>query len=161
MYKIQQKIKAYLTKKTSRELMRETWVWCGTIYSIKEWHKNKKFRKQTLDTLYEFFGLSRDDYYKKSIKVSSWYEDALWILFRQRREKLWMSKSFVAKQIKWTERHLTRIETWDTTYRINSYYLKELLNLYQFNQEEINLIMTYVLSLSDIISLSKNENVLE
>lgn len=161
MHKIQEELQEYLWKYSARKLREETWIWCGTIYSIKEWHKNKKYTKQTLDTLYEFFSLSVDDFYKDNIKVYSWYEDALGVLFKTRREKLGLSKNEVAKQIKWTERHLTRIETGDSSYRINSYYLKELLKLYQFTQDEANQIMAYVLALSDIINLSKNENVLD
>lgn len=161
MQTIQEELNEYLWKYSARKLREETWIGCWTIYAIKDWHKNKKYTKQTLDTLYEFFSLKVDDFYKDNIKIHSWYEDALWILFRTRREKLWFTKHEVAKQIKGTERHLTRIETGDSNYRVNSYYLRELIKLYQFTQDEANLIMAYVLSLSDIINLSKKENVLD
>lgn len=161
MHKIQEYLQEYIELNSARKLRQETWIGCWTIYSIKDWHKNKKYTKQTLDTLYEFFSIEIDDFYKENIKIHSWHEDALWLLFKTRREKLGLTKHDVAKQIKWTERHLTRIETGDSSYRVNSYYLKELIKLYKFNQDEANQIMSYILSLSDIINLSKAENVLD
>jgi len=155
MYKIQEKLKEYLQDKSARKLREETWVWCGTIYSIINTDENKKYRKQTLDVLYKFFDLQIDDFYQEKIKVYAKYNNALWLLFKSRRESLKLSKHYVAKKIKWTERHLTRIEKGDTTYRMNSYYLKELIKLYNFNKEEVDKIISYILTLSDIINLAK------
>lgn len=161
MHKIQIKIKQYLEKDSARKFRDETWIWSWTIYSIKNWHKNKKYTKQTLDTIYDFFGLEKDLFYKENLKLNSWQEDPLWLLFKQRRELLWYKRAEVAKLIKWSDRHLRRIEAGDSTFRINSYYVKELVKLYDFTWEEINQIMFYITSLSDIISLSKKWDVLE
>jgi len=148
----------FLENFSARKLREETGIWCGTIYAIKDWHKNKKYTKHTLDTLYEFFNLEKDLFYTENLKIHYQNENPFWILFKTRREKLWFTKHEVAKKIKWTERHLTRIESWDSSYRINSYYLKELIVLYNFDQGQANQIMSYVLSLGDIIDLTKQEN---
>ena len=157
MYKIQNKIKDFLDKKSARKLMQETWIGSWAIYSIMNWHKNKKYTKQTLDAIYDFFWLQKDIFYNENIKLHSGQGDPLWILFKKRREKLWLKREKVAKLIKWTDRHMRRIEAWDSTYKINSYYIKKLVELYQFNPEETNSIMFYISSLSDILKLVKEK----
>ena len=77
-------------------------------------------------------------------------------LLKKRRDKLWLSKKDVAKIIKWTEREMTRIESWDVAPKFNSYYLRELIKLYKFSESEWNQIKWYVASLHDIIELNRN-----
>ncbi len=154
---IQQRIKEFLEKNNMKKLRQETWIWCKAIYSIKNWHRNKKYTAQTLDTLYEFFELKKDKFYKDNMK--KWLksdESVLWNLMKTRREKLNLSKKEVAKMIKWTEREITRIEAWDVAPKFNSYYLRELLRLYGFSEPEWNQIRWYVASLHDIIELNRN-----
>lgn len=161
MYIIQNKLKEYIKLRSVRKFQEETWIGSWTIYSIMNWHKNKKYTKQTLDTLYDYFHLKIDVFYNENIKINSWQYNPLWVLFRERREELGYKIEEVAKVIKWSDRHLRRIESWDSTFRINSYYIKELVKLYQFNWEETNQIMFYITSLTDIINLSKKRDVLD
>lgn len=138
-------------------LRHETWIWCKAIYSIMRWHKNKKYTSQTLDTLYDFFELEKDNFYKENQK--KWLksdESILWVLLKKKREQLQLSKKEVAKIIKWTEREMTRIESWDVAPKFNSYYLRELIKLYNFSDSEWNQIKWYVASLHDIIELNRN-----
>jgi len=83
-------------------------------------------------------------------------ESILWNLFKKKRESKLLSKKEVAKIIKWTEREITRIESWDVAPKFNSYYLRELLKLYEFSESESNQIRWYVASLHDIIELNRN-----
>jgi len=154
---LQEKIIHFLDTNNMKILRQETWIWCKAIYSIKNWHRNKKYTKQTLDTLYDFFNLKIDKYYIDNMK--KWLksdESILWVLLKKRRDKLWLSKKDVAKIIKWTEREMTRIESWDVAPKFNSYYLRELIKLYEFSESEWNQIKWYVASLHDIIELNRN-----
>jgi len=154
---IQDRIKEFLDQNNMKILRQETWIWCKAIYSIKNWHRNKKYTKQTLDTLYDFFNLTKDTFYIDNMK--KWLksdESILWVLLKNRRDKLWFSKKEVAKIIKWTEREMTRIEAWDVAPKFNSYYLRELIKLYNFSESEWNQIKWYVASLHDIIELNRN-----
>jgi|SaaInlStandDraft_7_1057024.scaffolds.fasta_scaffold04692_4 hypothetical protein len=154
---IQDRIKEFLDQNNMKILRQETWIWCKAIYSIKNWHRNKKYTKQTLDTLYDFFNLTKDTFYIDNMK--KWLksdESILWVLLKNRRDKLWFSKKEVAKIIKWTEREMTRIEAWDVAPKFNSYYLRELIKLYKFSESEWNQIKWYVASLHDIIELNRN-----
>ena len=154
---LQEKIIHFLDTNNMKILRQETWIWCKAIYSIKNWHRNKKYTKQTLDTLYDFFNLTKDTFYIDNMK--KWLksdESILWVLLKNRRDKLWFSKKEVAKIIKWTEREMTRIEAWDVAPKFNSYYLRELIKLYKFSESEWNQIKWYVASLHDIIELNRN-----
>ena len=154
---IQQRIKEFLDINNMKKLRHETWIWCKAIYSIMRWHKNKKYTSQTLDTLYDFFELEKDNFYKENQK--KWLksdESILWVLLKKKREQLQLSKKEVAKIIKWTEREMTRIESWDVAPKFNSYYLRELIKLYNFSDTEWNQIKWYVASLHDIIELNRN-----
>ena len=154
---IQQRIKEFLDINNMKKLRHETWIWCKAIYSIMRWHKNKKYTSQTLDTLYDFFELEKDNFYKENQK--KWLksdESILWVLLKKKREQLQLSKKEVAKIIKWTEREMTRIESWDVAPKFNSYYLRELIKLYNFSDSEWNQIKWYVASLHDIIELNRN-----
>ena len=154
---LQEKITSFLDNHWTKKLRQETWIWCKAIDSIKKGYKNKKYTKQTLDTLYEFFDIEKDKFYRDNLK--KWIksdESALWSLLRKKREQVWLSKKEVAKIIKWTERHLSRIEAWDMTPHFNSYYLREILKVYKFSEEDSNQIRWYVASLHDIIELNRN-----
>jgi len=154
---IQNKINDFLNENLVKDLRRETWIGCKAIYSIKNGYKNKKYTAQTLDILYEFFNIPKDDFYNENLK--KWLksdESILWILLKKRREKLNLTKIDVAKILKWTEREISRIEAWDVAPKLNSYYLKELLKLYKFSENERDQIRWYVSSLHDIIALNRN-----
>jgi len=154
---LQEKIVEFMSNNTINKLRLETWIWCKAMYSLKNWYKNKKYTKQTLDTLYDYFDIKQDEFYNENMK--KWLksdESILWNLFKKKRESKWLSKKEVAKIIKWTEREITRIESWDVAPKFNSYYLRELLKLYDFSESESNQIRWYVASLHDIIELNRN-----
>jgi len=153
---IQKKINDFLDENSVDELRKETWIGCKAIYSIRNGYKNKKYTNQTLDMLYEFFNVDKDDFYYENLK--KWLksdESILWSLLKKRREKLNLTKLDVANTLKWTVREISRIEAWDVAPKLNSYYLRELLKLYWFTESEWNQIRWYVSSLHDIIELNR------
>lgn len=154
MSKLEEKIIYYINTKWALKLRKETWIWMWNIYSFKN-KIDKTYTKQTLDILYDFFWLEKDSFYFSKLKREVWYKNSLWLLFKLKREELKLTKKDVAKQIKWSERHLSRIESWDSDYKLNSYYIKTLISLYNFSEVEKEYIKNYISSLKQIINLCK------
>lgn len=153
---LKEKIKKFLENHTVRELQKQAKVWAYVIYDLE--NEEKKFSKKVLDRLYDFFNLEKDDFYFSKLTKYKWYlYNPLWELLRKRREKLWLSREQVAKMIKWSDRHIRRLESWNMTYWSNYYYVKEIIKLYKFSKIEENQILSYVSSFSVIIELSKEE----
>lgn len=153
---LKEKIKKFLENHTVRELQKQAKVWAYVIYDLE--NEEKKFSKKVLDRLYNFFNLEKDDFYFSKLTKYKWYlYNPLWELLRKRREKLWLSIEQVAKMIKWSDRHIRRLESWNMTYWSNYYYVKEIIKLYKFSKIEENQILSYISSFSVIIELSKEE----
>lgn len=157
MYAIQSEIVDYIKEHGVRSLMNKTNVWSSTIYSIKDWLEDKWYRKKTLDSLYNFFKIPLDQFYFDKVENYKWSYDPLWAIFRARRIQLWLSIEKVAKDIKGTDRHIRRIESWAVNYDISGYYFQQLLKLYKFTKEERNKIFSYSISLYNILELWKKE----
>lgn len=152
-----EKIREYIDNNSARDLQQKCSVWAGTLYSLLK-KENKKYYKEQLDRIYNFFWLEKDDFYFEKIQKYKWNTyNPLWELLRNRRKELWLTLEQVAKKIKWTDRHLRRLEAWEVFYSENNYYMRELLKLYEFSKIEQNLILTYVNSLWIIIEINKNK----
>lgn len=152
-----EKIREYIDNNSARDLQQKCSVWAGTLYSLLK-KENKKYYKEQLDKIYDFFWLEKDDFYFEKIQKYKWNTyNPLWELLRNRRKELWLTLEQVAKKIKWTDRHLRRLEAWEVFYSENNYYMRELLKLYEFSKIEQNLILTYVNSLWIIIEINKNK----
>lgn len=158
MSRLQTEIINHIEKHGVRNLMENTKVGSSTIYSIKDWLENKWYRKKTLDSFYSFFKIPHDQFYFEKMENYKWNYDPLWIIFRAKRIQLWYSIWKVAKAIKWTDRHIRRIESWKVNYDISWYYFQELLKLYKFSKIERNKILSYSISLYDILELWKRES---
>lgn len=157
MCTIIEKIREYIDNNSARDLQQKCSVWAGTLYSLLK-KENKKYYKEQLDRIYNFFWLEKDDFYFEKIQKYKWNTyNPLWELLRNRRKELWLTLEQVAKKIKWTDRHLRRLEAWEVFYSENNYYMRELLKLYEFSKIEQNLILTYVNSLWIIIEINKNK----
>lgn len=152
MEKIQEEIKKYITCNWVRKLQKEAKVWASVIYSILN-NEEKKYYPEKLENIYNFFWLQKDNFFKKKVFKFKLY-NPLWKIFFLRRKKLWFSENFVAKKIKWSVRHLKRIESWDLkTY--DSFYIKEILELYNFSPLEKQKILNYLKSLKNILDIEK------
>lgn len=159
MEKIQEHIIDYLTSKWIRDLMLATGISSWTIYAIKNGQINRGYKKRILDSIYSFFWIPKDEFYRKSVLISP-SKNYLWQFFKIRRERLWYTKKQIAKLIKWEERHVRRFENWYINYNPNSYYFKKILDVYNLTDIEKQAVLEYVQSIKKIIKLEKSENVL-
>jgi hypothetical protein len=149
------KIRTYLKddERNSTTLSNATGVDVGIINSILS-GKRKKYRSTTLDILYEYFGIERDDYYKENLK--RWVmpvESILGSILRNRRIQMWYSIEDVANLVKWEERQLARIEAGDSLPSYQSYYISKLLPLYQFTPQEQEQIRWFICILKDMVKI--------
>lgn len=158
MTKLQTKINEYLKNNSIRSLMKETKVSCWIIYLLKDW-VNRKYSKRILDNIYSLLKIEKDEFYKKNVFIPQSHND-LWLFFKIRRERLWLSTNQVAKLIKWEERQVRNFENWFVDYKPNSYYFTKLVELYDINWEEKEKILRYSNSLKELLDLQKKEKFL-
>ena len=162
--KIKQKIREFLSKNSLTLLSDKTKIDPRQIKLILEDDKHK-FQQSTLDVLYDFFDLDKDSFYRDNLKIRYRPTEAvLWNILRGKRIKMWWSLSEVAYMIKWDERQLRRIESWDSLPSYKSYYITQLVKLYRFNPHEEEIIRWFICILSDMIKINNKydlENVEE
>lgn len=147
------------------DLSRQTGVSRSALRSLKNLKKSK-YRKQTLDVLYDFFGIDRDSFYKENMKKRHppTFTVIGNIMRLKRLEQHWSIED-VAKIIKWSPREMYRIEAGDSLPSYRSRYMTELLELYEFTEEEKNTIMWWIAIVKDLIKLNNKyeteEHILE
>lgn len=136
------------------DLSRQTGVSRSALRSLKNLKKSK-YRKQTLDVLYDFFDIDRDEFYKENMKKRHppTFTVIGNIMRLKRLEQHWSIEE-VAKIIKWSPRELYRIEAWDSLPSYRSRYMTELLELYEFTEEEKHTIMWWIAIVKDLIKLN-------
>lgn len=136
------------------DLSRQTGVSRSALRSLKNLKKTK-YRKQTLDVLYDFFDIDRDEFYKDNMKKRHppTFTVIGNIMRLKRLEQHWSIEE-VAKIIKWSPRELYRIEAWDSLPSYRSWYMTELLELYEFTEEEKHTIMWWIAIVKDLIKLN-------
>lgn len=144
---LQEKIKEYIEKNSVRELQKKVWVGANVIYAILN-SENRKYFKESLDKLYKFFDLAEDLFFKKNIILPK-RKNPLWKLLYLKRLKLGLSENEVAKKLKCSLRQLKRIELGDLK-NYDSYFVKEILKLYNFSEVEKEKIWKYCKSLKDL-----------
>lgn len=91
-------------------------------------------------------------------------DNVVWILFRMRREALGYEREEVANIIKCSLRNIFRIESGYVLSSPHSYIISQLLTLYQFNDQEVEVIRWYICLFKDMITLTKKydrENVID
>lgn len=135
-------------------LSRETGISRSALWSLKNLKKTK-YRKQTLDILYEYFDLDYDTFYKDNLRKRHPPTFAVIgnIMRLKRLEQHWSIEE-VAKMIKGSPRELYRIEAWDSLPSYRSRYMTELLELYEFTEEERHTIMWWIAIVKDLIKLN-------
>jgi len=157
---IQQKLNEYLCNWSLSGISQETWVDPRQIkillhYNLNSKSSNHKFTQRTLDAVYDFFDMDRDKFYLENL--SKWNkptEAILGTIFRKKRIAMWWSLDEVARQIKWDVRQLRRIESGDSLPSYKSYYITQLINLYEFNEEEQWTIRWFICILSDLVKIN-------
>lgn len=154
-----QKIQEYIKKYSLKDLAFSSSVWVRVILSILAL-ENKKYNKSTLDVLYEFFKLEKDDFYMQNMK--KWYpktETLLGSLFRLKR--IWKNKDIhdIAKDIKMEKRALARLESGDALPNYNSYTIQKIIEVLEFSDLEKKIIKDYISSMKNIEALVKKYDI--
>lgn len=139
-----EKIRDYLNTHTIQELHGETWVCTGVFYSLlkRDW---KKYNKNTLDILYSFFKLERDQFYKDNLK--KWYPKTpslFGTFIRYKRLKMEIDLHDLAKKIRTDERALARFESWDALPTFDGWTIQHLMEALQFTDEEKTMAKIYI-----------------
>lgn len=130
------------------------------FWSVKKNWKQGNFRmyKSTLDELYSCFKMQKDTYFYRTIKKTENSSDAvLGLLLKSRRRVLGMTVEQVAEKIKGTEIEIKRIEHGAVLPYESGWYITQLLELYQFSQEERDRIAWHIVLLKDMRDSAKAE----
>lgn len=153
---IQKKIKEFLRNWDFNKLSKDTWLSNNVLISFFE-NKNRKYTKNTMDILYDFFHLEIDDFYKENVK--KWYpktNSLFWYLLRTKRTNKNIMIEDLAKMIKIERRTLSRIESGDTLPTNNSYTINHLIDVLWFTEEEKNITNKYINVMRELIEIVKN-----
>lgn len=152
--KIVKAIRAESNTQWLTKLSQKTWVNKTSLWKLKT-QKKCKYKKNTLDVLYQFFELDRDAFYQDNMKKR--YPPTFSVIgniLREKRIAMWLSVAEVAKHTKWDKRQVFRIEAWDSLPAFNSWYMTQLMELYEFDEEEKGKIMWGIAILKDLIKIN-------
>lgn len=154
-----QKLKEFMVKNHPYWLQRihdRTWLGHVAINNLLN-VKKKKYKPSTINVLYEFFKLERDDWYRENLK--KWHQEPDSILgkfFREKRLQLGLSIHEVARQLKnIDDRTIHRIESGDSFPNFTSYTIIQLIKLYRLSEEEKNTIMWHLVLGHDMMYMYK------
>lgn len=135
-------------------LSQRTWLSKTVLYNLIN-RKRCKYQKKTLDILYAYFEIDVDDFYTNNIKKRNVPTfSVIWNIFRSKRLLANLSISEAAKRIDWSERELARIEAGDSLPSYNSWYVVQLMELYDFTEEERTKLTRWVAILKDLMDLN-------
>ena len=151
------KINDYLKINNIKNLSNQSWIWENVFLSILN-KENRKYNKNTLDILYSFFWLSRDDFYLNNLKKRNPKTNCLFGYFiRLKRLKKNINILELAKKIKMGDRAIARIEAGDSLPSFNSYTIENLSNFLEFNNNEKKIIKKYIEITKELNNLLENE----
>lgn len=139
-----EKIKQYLDENTIQDLYHATGVNTGVFYSLlkRDW---KKYNKNTLDILYSFFGLPRDQFYNDNLK--KWYPKtpSLFGTFvRYKRLHQEVDLKELAVKLRMDERALARLESGDALPTFDSWTIQHMMDALDFTSEERTMAKIYI-----------------
>lgn len=137
------------------DLARKTRLEYGFLWSLKN-NKYSKYRVKYIDRLYTFFDLEADTWYYNNRKLwnKKTYSEIGNIL-RLWRIRRGLSIDDVASILKGDKRSISRIEHGDSLPSSNSYYISEMLKLYDFTEEEEIKIKYGIALLQDLLKIMK------
>lgn len=122
-----------------------------------------RVQASVLEEIYAYYKLPKDDFFKKNQK--KWEaptQSILWSLFRAKRVEKCLSVESVAKIVRGDARAIHRIESWDTLPNFHSYYITKFLEIYEFTDEEKQVISWFIVILRDLVDIyKKQENDIE
>lgn len=151
----EEKFENYANLKWFIDFEREIWINRKTLKKIYE-KRYDKINKKTLDHLYCFFRLEKDNFYNKILSKRYPETDSLlWNIIRKKRLEKIMDLHDLSKKIKIERRTLSRVEAWDTMPTPNSYTMKHLLSELEFSTSEKEIINSYIASTKSLKKLLK------
>lgn len=139
------KIKDYIKKYDIQTLCNMSWINRRVILSIIK-SEHKKYRKTTLDILYDFFKLDKDQFYYENFK--KWHpktESILWTFIRFKRVRENLELDSLAKLIKMDSRALARLESWDALPYYNNWSIQNIMNVLKFSESEKKITEDYII----------------
>lgn len=136
-------------------LARKMWLEYGFLWSFKN-NKYQKYRVKYVDIIYDYFDIDHDKRYFDNHKMRNRKTyTIIWSIFRLWRIRKSLSVEDVAKILKWDKRQIMRIEHGDSLPSTNSYYISEMLKLYEFSEEEEIKIKYWIALLQDLHKIFK------
>lgn len=118
--------------------------------------KKVKFRVTTLDALYEFFRLVKDNFYMENMKKRHPNTDSiLGSYLRSKRIALGYSMEEIAHELKSTKLTIIRIELGEVLPQFGSYTMQNLMFKYKLDPIERQLVKNYIQATKDIETLLK------
>ncbi len=151
------KLENEVNQKWIKQVSYDTWLSFKCIENCIRW-RYKKYRRHTLDILYEYFKQDKDFFYDENAK--KWEmptQSVLGSFLREKRLKQWLTVHQVAKLIKWDDRQIARIEAWDSLPHFWLYYMTKFFEVYELNDEEKNTVSWFIVILRDLLNLHKNK----
>jgi len=119
--------------------------------------KKSKYKLSTLNALYEYFKIERDDWYRSNMK--KWHQRPDSILgsyFREKRIALSLSIHEVARSLRnIDERTIYRIESGDSFPDYSSYTIIKLIEYYKIPEDEKHTIMWHLRCGHDMMGIYK------
>lgn len=139
-----EKIRSYLDNHTIQDLHHSTGICTGVFYSLlkRDW---KKYSKNTLDILYKFFDIKRDQFYNDNLK--KWYPKtpSLFGTFvRYKRLKMEIDLKQLSQLVRVDERALARLESGDALPTFDSWTIQHIFDALKFTDEEKTMTKIYI-----------------
>lgn len=157
MHVLQSKMKEFATYRSMRELNQKTGIPIEILERIQKGDRHGKYKKPTLDILYWFFALPTDAWYCSNVK--KWTkptESILGEIFRKKRIEMGLSILQVEARTHIGSRQIARIEAGDSLPSFGSYTMMNLINLYEFTEEEREKIRWFISILRDLVTMNNN-----
>lgn len=154
---IRKKLNEFLENNTYQTLTEKTGVNSAIVNSIINGNPKKiRYRKSTLDALYDFFNLKIDNFYNDNMKKRYPATDSmLGTYLRNKRIELGLSQDEVAQHLKSTKLTIARIELGESLPLFGSYTMQNLMYLYKLTPVERQLIKNFIRAVKDIEKLIK------
>ena len=156
---VTQKLREYINTRWRHDLSSRTGLKGKAIDNVCNL-SGSYIRKDTLDTLYDFFNIPHDEFYfSEFIKNPAMKknEGVIGNILRIRRLKMWLSIHSVARKIRVSDDTIMRIERSEQLPSYRSYTIMQLMDLYNFNENERQTIQWLIILLHDALSLFRSD----
>lgn len=141
--------------KDLKTIAHETGLEYGFLWNFKN-NTSKKYRVKYIDDLYAYFGVEKDKrYYENRKSRNKKTYSVIGSILRLSRIKKGYSLDDVATILKGDKRQIQRIEHGDSLPSVHSYYIMEMLKLYDMCEEDQEKIKRGIAILQDLQKIFK------